>query len=93
MDTALLKIALQTAVPLRIAELRAMTEAGRERTRMEWAANAVEPISSHGDDLQFGSKRAGAAASVFNHLARALAAGAFQPGGISFSGLHFEETG
>jgi hypothetical protein len=87
-----LRISLEAAVPLWIDQLSRMPERDRERTRMAWAHEAADVIGSKGDALQYGGKR-GEAANAFNHLARGLAVGAFQPGGISFAGLHFEVTG
>jgi|SRR6266567_384926 len=85
-----LGVALGVAVPLWIAELQTLPASTRDSVRMQWARDAVEPITSRGDALQFGSKKRGEAADVFNHLARGLAAAAFQPGGITFAGMHFE---
>jgi hypothetical protein len=76
-------------VPLDIAALRAMRADLREQLRLRWAAEAAEAIAHKGDVLQYGGKR-GEAADVFNHLAKGLAAAAFQPGGVTFAGLHFE---
>lgn len=80
---------LRLAVPLRIEELAAMNDATRAATVTTWAAEAVEPIASRGDALQFGSKKSGAVAEVFNHLARGLAALAYAPGGVLFAGTHW----
>lgn len=84
-----LMISLQAAVSLRILELNARAlEFDIEPLIRRWAAEAVEPIASRGDALQFGGKR-GAAADVFNHLACGLAALAFSPGGVVFGGYHW----
>lgn len=87
-----LLVALEAAVPLWIVELRRMPAGQRERTRTVWARAGAESIAHKGDVLQYGSKRRGEAADVFSHLARGLAALAFQPGGVTFAGLHFEAT-
>lgn len=84
----LLAISLLAAVPLRIMQLAAMDERTRNATVITWAAAAVEPIVSRGDALQYGGKR-GAAADVFNHLARGLAALAWSPGGVLFADIHW----
>lgn len=83
-DNSVLLIALQAAVPLHIVFMRDWT--ARERLdRARWAADEV---AAHGDVLLFGGER-GAAAGAFNALAKGLAVGAYQPGGIDFAGLHW----
>lgn len=79
---------LRVAVPLRIAELQQLPPAVRNRRVAKWAATAVDPIASQGDALQFGGER-GQAASVFNSLARGLAALAHAPGGVTFADTHW----
>jgi|HubBroStandDraft_3_1064219.scaffolds.fasta_scaffold00080_25 hypothetical protein len=54
------------------------------------AQRAAEEVGSHGDILQFGSKKAGAQADVFNHLAKGIAVLSFCPGGVKFLGDHYE---
>lgn len=88
-DTLL--IALEAAVPLWILELQHIRDRRvREQTRMKWAKDAAAAIAHKGDVLQYGSKKRGEAADAFNHLARGLAVGSFQPGGITFAGKHWE---
>lgn len=87
-DPALM--ALEIAVPLRIAELAAQPHKQRAATIRWWAREAADAIGSQGDVLMFGSKKPGRAARVFNHLARGLAAGAYLPGGITFAGRHWQ---
>jgi hypothetical protein len=91
-DHTTLLTTLELAVPLRIDELCRMPSRRRDEVRMQWARDAAQAIAHEGDVLQYGSKRKGKAASVFNHLAKGLAAGAFQPGGIDFAGHHWEVT-
>jgi hypothetical protein len=86
---ALLAATLEVAVPLCMLTLAQLPADRRETVRLAWAADAVEPVASRGDALMYGGKK-GAAADVFNHLARGLAALAYQPGGVDFAGLHFE---
>lgn len=88
-----LPIALEAAVPLRLMELAALSPVERDRVRMRWAHDASDIVASQGDTLMFGSKRSGAAANVFNHLARGLAALAYAPGGVTFAGRHWEAGG
>lgn len=46
-------------------------------------------ITSEGDVLLYGETK-GKPAQIFNKLAKAIAFMAFQPGGISILGMHFE---
>lgn len=89
-ENATLVIALQAAVPLRMLELAKLHQHQRDYRVREWAEQACDAVASHGDDLMFGSKRKGATADVFNHLAKGLAALACCPGGVTFAGLTFE---
>ena len=75
---------LAVAVPLYVMEVRAWTE----KQRLAAARECGQYIASHGDDLMFKSKK-GKPAAAFNKLAMGLACAAFQPGGITFAGLHF----
>lgn len=84
-----LVIGLQAAVPLWILDLAALPEVERDARIRVWARVGADEVGSKGDVLQYGSKRSGEAAKVFNHLARGLAAAAFQPGGITVFGQHW----
>ena len=75
---------LQAAVPLFITELRGTSHWQRVSLAREDAAQ----IAAHGDALMFRSKK-GETARSFNALARGLAIGAYQPGGITFAGQHW----
>lgn len=79
---------LQLAVPLLIDQLARLDERTRDQIRVRWAADAATEVGSKGDVLQFGGKP-GRSAEVFNHLARGLAALAWQPGGVTFAGMHW----
>lgn len=82
-----LAIALEAAVTLRIAELQARggpTDADFDRAR-----EAADVVASQGDVLQFGGKKRGEAARVFNQLAFAVAVMAFVPGGVEVLGHRF----
>jgi hypothetical protein len=84
-DDYVLTATLQVAVPLEIIRLRILDDDQRQ-----WIARtAAQEIASHGDDILFKSKRAGDTARAFNHLATGLAALAYQPGGVTFAGLHW----
>lgn len=81
--------ALDAAVPLWMLELDRMTPEIRELDRQVWARRSADAIAAHGDVLQYGSRRKGETAKVFNALAQGLAAAAYQPGGVTFAGRHW----
>jgi hypothetical protein len=81
----LMSTSLQVAVPLWIEEVRGWTVERRVATARE----SADVVASKGDVLQFGGKK-GEAAEAFNALARGLACCAYQPGGITFLGDHYE---
>lgn len=84
-----LVIGLQAAVPLWILELASLPADARQLRARAWAKDAATEVSHRGDVLQYGSRRSGAAAKVFNYLARGLAAAAYQPGGVTAFGQHW----
>lgn len=88
MDNDALLFALAAAVPIRIAELMRLPPQLRNSTGSAWAAAGVDAVACHGDTLQFGGRR-GEAATVFNALARGVAALALAPGGVCFAGQHW----
>jgi hypothetical protein len=88
-DNPALIFGLQAAVPLWILELTALPEVERDARIRTWARVGADEGGSKGDVLQYGSKRRGEAAAVFNHLARGLAAAAYQPGGVTWAGQHW----
>ncbi|MEV7805055.1 hypothetical protein AB0O28_19100 [Microbispora sp. NPDC088329] len=77
-----LRLALQAAVPLEVMALAGATDEQRRTA----AAGASRTIGEHGDQLMFGGRRA---ADAFAAVARGLAVLAYQPGGVTFHGLHF----
>jgi hypothetical protein len=77
---------LALAVPLRIEELRLRTF--EERAAL--ASGAVRELAEHGDNVLFPGPRKGDSARAFGALVTGLAVGAYQPGGVSFAGLHWE---
>jgi hypothetical protein len=83
---AVLLAALELAVPMWIDQLRSWTE----NDRIAMAHSLATTVASKGDILQFGSKRKGEQAEVFNATAKGLAALAFAPGGVTFCGVHWE---
>lgn len=87
---ALLLACLQVAVPLRIAELAAMTPYERGITINVWTADAVDPLGSHAAAILAKTRDypdEPGTARMFGHIARAIAALACAPGGISAYGV------
>lgn len=85
-NSALLKVHLQAAVPIRIAETKGMTF----EERREHAQIAASIIAESGDNILFRSRKQGESARAVNALVNALALLSYQPGGVTFMGLHFE---
>lgn len=81
----LLRVSLQVAVPLWIVDVRDWTP----EQRMGAALGYADVIAAHGDDLQYGGRHT---TDAFNSLARGLACCAYQPGGVTFLGDHWEAT-
>ncbi|MFD6356623.1 hypothetical protein [Nocardia tengchongensis] len=69
------------ALPIAIYEQRNASPQKVERIR----TSAATMIGSHGDDLQFRGKKAGATAVA---LVQGLALLARSPGGVTFAGVH-----
>jgi hypothetical protein len=82
----LLTMALSAAVPLKIADLADYSPDARARL----AVGCADAIAAHGDDLQYGGADC---VPAFAALARGLAVGAYQPGGITFAGTHWCAAG
>lgn len=77
---------LTVAVPLEIDRMREVGEGYRLAT----ARKAAQYIAEHGDNILFRSTdRRHTSAKAFAVLARALAAAAFQPGGVTAFGQHW----
>lgn len=83
-NEALLLMALDCAVPLRIHQIshwpieRILDP--RECQRL------ADVVAEHGDIMLYRSKRKGETAKAFNELAQALARLAYMPGGVEFNG-------
>ena len=82
MTTVALVTSLELAVPLWQEQVRGLTDS----QRMARARRCAAEVAAHGDVLQYGGKRRGAAAEAFNALAEGLAIASFQPGGVTFAG-------
>lgn len=85
MNSDLLAISLSAAVPLWIEELRYLSELDRNALAHE----AAQIVAEKGDIIQYKSKKKGETAKAFNALAKGLAICAYQPGGVTFLGMHF----
>jgi hypothetical protein len=88
----LLPMTLQLAVPMEIRELQQLDADQFEATRKAWAENAKPGDLAGAFSEAVLYRIEGETAPAFAHLARALAALAFAPGGVRFAGLHFEAT-
>lgn len=86
-------MALSASVPLLIFELRELAGPARSRRIQAWtSAEAVDQLAgTEAPSLMFGAGKGqrGEAARTFNALAKALAAMAFCPGGVTFAGQHW----
>lgn len=85
---SLLMLTLEVAVPMHIEEIRDWTD----DQRIAYARQHADTVASRGDDLQYGAKKKGETARLFNTLARCLACLAYQPGGVTFHGIHWNAT-
>jgi len=83
-----LPIALEVSVRLQIMEWEQCS--GPELEDFERCRWIGQYLAEKGDVLQFGSKKKGEVAKIFNKLAAALAVMAFAPGGVEVFGIHFE---
>lgn len=86
---ALLGGLLSVAVPVEIDRMRYMTEVTGEEYRLETAHKAARWIAEHGGNVLYQGHKPGDSARAFAVLARGLAAAAFQPGGVTFAGIHW----
>lgn len=78
----MLPVSLSVAVPLEIALIGQMGQEQRE-----WLADQVRPqLQSGADDMLYGGR---GCAEAFAAYAKALALESFQPGGVTFAGLHW----
>jgi hypothetical protein len=84
----LLRIALSASVPLRIADFQ--RRGGPDDADFERIRGFAQVLGEKGDVLQFGGKKKGEPAALFNQLADALAVMAFCPGGVKFGDEHWE---
>lgn len=78
--------ALQTAVPLRILEIRDWTEQQRLNDAA-WYAQLL--LTQGGDVLMYGTTQPGRVAATFRNYVHALAILAYAPGGVTVSGVHW----
>ena len=85
---ALLRIALEAAVPLWIHR----HEDTPVEARIARARECADIVAEHGDDIQFRGAKKGETAAAFNALAEGLALAAYQPGGVDFADDHWEAS-
>jgi len=78
---------LTVAVPMWIDQIRA--EHLTDDQRIARAKRCGDHIAHHGDAILYRDKKT---PQAFNALAEGLALAAFQPGGVSFAGMHWEAT-
>jgi hypothetical protein len=83
MSQDVLPIGLQAAVPLWMHAVRTWSFERRAAA----AAECAQIIAEHGDDLMYGGEHT---VEAFNKLALGLACAAYQPGGVTFMGDHWE---
>jgi hypothetical protein len=86
-DHHILLLALEAAVPLNCFELR-----NHPKDKLvQIAKEAGLELASKGDVLQYGSKKKGETAYVFNHVARGIAAMLIlcPPHRLTFKGVEF----
>jgi hypothetical protein len=83
----MLVAALRIAVPLMIADLTDHTSAPERKVM---AADRAPFIHGSGDNMMFWGSETGNDARAFNHMALGIALGAFEPGGITAFGQHWE---
>lgn len=82
---------LDIAVRLRILALQEMCEADFKFNWRDWTRE--EQLAASGlwnEQILFGSKRQGETATAFNAMAKAVAALAFVPGGVTVFNTHYE---
>ncbi|MFK0244563.1 hypothetical protein ACIQUM_07680 [Amycolatopsis azurea] len=81
-DHPALEAALPVGVLVALGEIERLSEAQRQKQ----ASEAASMIAAHADDLMFRGKYT---RQAFAAVSRALAILAFQPGGVTFAGLHW----
>jgi hypothetical protein len=86
--TRLLMLSLEAAVPLWVERHRATAP----EQRAERASALGSIVAYRGDHILFRTGRPGQTAEAFNALAEGIALLSFQPGGVKFTGRHWEST-
>lgn len=84
-----LPIALDVAIPLHMAELAALPSDQRFDAAIDAANTALRVMDETGEAILY-RRRPGESARAFNAVAKAIAALAFSPGGITIFGRHWE---
>lgn len=88
-----LALSLGAAVPIAIADMTGWSD----QERLHASRGLADVICEHGDVLLYGGggerRQRKDCAAAFAALVRALAIGAYQPGGITFAGSHWCAAG
>jgi hypothetical protein len=87
-ENTILPILLPISVEQRIHEI--IQRGGVHERDIQRVKAYGDIIAEHGDDLLYKSKKPGETARYFNQLADAVSVLAFQPGGITVFGQHYE---
>ena len=87
-NNAILKISLEAAVPLWIAEIE--RAGGPSDEDYQTCRDFAGTLAEKGDRILYRSKVKGETAQLFNALARSIAVMAFCPGGIRLFGMRWE---
>lgn len=85
-NDALIRAALEVAVPLWIEELKGVPF----DELVDRARRCSQVVAEKGDILLYKSSKKGESANAFNRLAEGVACLSFAPGGVTTFGLHFE---
>lgn len=83
--TWLLRVHLQTAVPLWVLAMKNWSSERIGRV----AEQCCDTVASEGDNILYKSRVAGKSAQAFNALAQGIAVLSMQPGGVMVFGHHF----
>ena len=86
-----LSFMLDAAVRLRIEGLKAMNDEAYAWMWREWTNEVhLDNAGLWNEGILFGSNKVGETATAFNAMAKAIAALAFMPGGITVFNQHYE---
>jgi len=89
-DSFLMKLTLDTGVPLRIMEME--RKGGPTDADLQEARDFSVVLGEKGDILQYGGGKPGEVASLMNRMIKAVAVLAFCPGGVRLFGSRYESA-